>query len=158
MRTGNKSLVRRALKRRRLLPEQMAQRYPDVFRGAPKPLESAPAGGAGTVIQGMPVSAGVVRGPVRLILTVDDAESLRPGEIMVASFTDIGWTPYYGIAGGLVTETGRMLSHGAVVAREYGLPMITAVPGVMGAVATGDIVELDGRRGAMTVIERAKGL
>ncbi len=158
VRTGNKSLVRRALKRRRLLPEQMAQRYPDVFRGAPKPLESAPAGGAGTVIQGMPVSAGVVRGPVRLILTVDDAESLRPGEIMVASFTDIGWTPYYGIAGGLVTETGCMLSHGAVVAREYGLPMITAVPGVMGAVATGDIVELDGRRGAMTVIERAKGL
>ena len=51
----------------------------------------------------MPVSAGVVRGPVRLIHTVDDAESLKPGEIMVASFTDIGWTPYYGIAGGLVT-------------------------------------------------------
>ena len=60
-------------------------------------------------------------------------------------------------AGGIVTETGCMLSHGAVVAREYGLPMITAVPGIMSALSSGDIVELDGRRGTLTVIERTAG-
>ncbi len=116
VRTGDQSLVRRAVKRRRLLPEQMSRRYPDVFCGAPKPLDMAASGRTGTVLQGMPVSPGIVRGPARMIFSVDDAESLRPGEIMVASFTDIGWTPYYSIAGGLVTETGCMLSHGAVVA------------------------------------------
>ncbi len=155
VRTGEQSLVRRAVKRRRLLPEQMSRRYPDVFRGAPVPMDMDASGRAGTVMQGMPVSAGIVRGAVRMVFSLNDAESLRRGEIMVAAFTDIGWSPYYGIAGGLVTETGSMLSHGAVVAREYGLPMITAVPGIMSALADGDIVELDGRRGTLTVIERA---
>lgn len=157
VRTGDPSLVRKAAKRRRLLPEQMCRRYPDVFRGAAVPLDMSASGRSGTVIQGMPVSAGIVRGAVRLVFSVNDAESLRSGEIMVASFTDIGWTPYYSIAGGLVTETGCMLSHGAVVAREYGLPMITGVPGAMSALSNGDIVEIDGRRGTLNVIGRAAG-
>ena len=155
VRTGDPSLVRRAVKRRRLLPGQMALRYPDVFRGAPGPLDMAASGSLGTVMQGMPVSAGIVQGPVRMVFGIEDAESLRRGEIMVAAFTDIGWTPYYSIVGGLVTEVGCMLSHGAVVAREYGLPMITAVTGIMSALANGDLVEIDGRRGTVTVLERA---
>ncbi len=153
VRGGDPELVRRAIRRRRLLPEQAALRFPDVFRGAPVPLTAAstPAGDS-AVLAGRPVSAGVVRGPARLVRSREDAERLRPGEIMVAAFTDIGWTPYYGTAGGLVTEVGCSLSHGAVVAREYGLPMVTAVPGMMGLVSDGDIVEIDGRAGTVTLV------
>ena len=77
----------------------------------------------------------------------EDAEQLLEGEIMVASFTDIGWTPYFSIISGLITEIGSPLSHGAVVAREYGIPAVVAAKGAKKFLKTGDRVKLDGERG-----------
>ena len=154
--TGDAAMVRHAMKRRRLIFSQAGFRFPDVFKGRPVPLEkSEDLIERGSMFSGTPVSPGIVRGPVRMIRSRDDAERLLPGEIMVADFTDIGWTPYYGTAAGLVTEVGCSLSHGAVVAREYGLPMVTAIPGLMSGLSTGDIVEIDGRKGTVVLISRA---
>ncbi len=63
--------------------------------------------------------------------SIGDANKLERGEIMIAAFTDIGWSPYYCLIGALVTEIGSVLSHGVVVAREYALPMVTNVAGAI---------------------------
>ncbi len=148
--------VRWIQKRRRLLPEQSALKFPDVFQGKPVPLEAGSMDGeSGDSVKGFPVSAGIARGRVRLVSSPDDAKRLEPGEIMVAAFTDIGWTPYYGIIAGLVTEVGSSLSHGAVVAREYRLPMVTGIPDAMAVLRDGDEIEINGGSGTVSIVTRA---
>jgi pyruvate,water dikinase len=109
----------------------------------------APAGGAR--LRGQGISAGVVRGPVRVVHRLEDGAALRPGEILVASATDPGWTPLFGRAAGLVLEMGGMLSHGAVVAREYGLPGVVNVADAASRLSDGQVVTVDGGRGLVFV-------
>jgi pyruvate,water dikinase len=100
----------------------------------------------------MAISPGTVRGKVRVVLSKTDAQSLKPGEIMVARFTDVGWTPYYGIVAGLITEIGSSLSHGAVVAREYGLPLVSNIENVTLLLKTGDSIEMNGTTGEIRLL------
>jgi len=125
-------------------------RFVDLAQGRPQPLDTAPAAGGGEQLVGTPVSAGVAEGPARVARTIEEANELRPGEVLVCPLTDVGWTPYFSLAAGLVTEIGGMLSHGAVVAREYGLPCVVNLPGVCDRVKTGDYVRLDAERGTLT--------
>ena len=74
---------------------------------------------------------------------------MQPGEILVTPFTDVGWTPYFSRAAGLATEVGSVLSHGAVVAREYGLPAVAGLPGVTRRFKTGDMLKVDGNTGEL---------
>ena len=74
---------------------------------------------------------------------------------MIASFTDAGWTPYYSMIGALVTEVGAALSHGAVVAREYSLPLVTNISDIIYMIHTGDIVRVDGNAGTVTLLKKA---
>jgi pyruvate,water dikinase len=139
---------RKANKRRQLLPELDKLIFDEVCFGVPEPLEQQPE----TIIsagqlKGIPVSRGTVEGPVRIIETLADADKLQEGEIMVASFTDIGWTPYFSIISGLITEIGSPLSHGAVVAREYGIPAVVGAKGAKQFLTTGVMVRLDGNKG-----------
>jgi len=138
----------KAAARRVLFPRAEELSFEDVYFGKPEPLENieAPVMEAGS-ITGIPVSAGTITGPVRIINSIDDAGELLPGEIMVASYTDVGWTPYFSIAAGLITEIGSSLSHGAVVAREYGIPAVVNVKGAKRALATGDVITLNGETG-----------
>jgi pyruvate,water dikinase len=76
---------------------------------------------------------------------------LEPGEILVAPSTDPGWTPLFLTAGGLVMEMGGMMSHGAVVAREYGIPAVVGVAGATERIATGDTVTVDGSSGVVAL-------
>ncbi len=145
-------LPRRARHRRRLYPQQMSLRFPDFCRGIPRPSAAPRRSEQGAVYQGMPISPGRVRGRARVILSKEDAQGLAPGEIMVARFTDVGWTPYYGIAAGLVTEIGSSLSHGAVVAREYGLPLVSNIENVTLLLKTGDLLEMDGASGVLRLL------
>ena len=101
-------------------------------------VSSPPVGGA---LTGTPASAGTATGPARVILDPQGAH-LEPGEILVAPSTDPGWTPLFLTAGGLVMEMGGANSHGAVVAREYGIPAVVGVNGATTHVATG---QTDGR-------------
>jgi pyruvate,water dikinase len=76
-----------------------------------------------------------------------EKEALLPGEILVAPSTDPGWTPLFLQAAGLVVETGGYMSHGAIVAREFALPAVVNLPGIMAVLRDGDEIEVDGMRG-----------
>jgi pyruvate,water dikinase len=105
-------------------------------------------------MQGMPLSRGVAEGPARVARTLEEAAEMRAGEILVTPFTDVGWTPYFSRAAGLATEVGSVLSHGAVVAREYGLPAIAGLPGVTRRFKTGEMLRLDGNTGELRRVRR----
>ncbi|MBV9845989.1 MAG: phosphoenolpyruvate synthase [Kutzneria sp.] len=98
---------------------------------------------------GTPASAGTVTAAARVVLDPDDAH-LEPGEILVAPSTDPGWTPLFLTAGGLVMEMGGPNSHGAVVAREYGIPAVVGVPGATHRITTGQPITVDGLAGTVT--------
>ena len=100
---------------------------------------------------GSPASAGVVTSRARVVLDPVGAH-LEPGEILVAPSTDPGWTPLFLTAGGLVMEMGGSNSHGAVVAREYGIPAVVGVPDATTRIASGLLVTVDGAAGSVTVV------
>jgi pyruvate,water dikinase len=107
--------------------------------------------GAEGVIAGSPVSPGAVEGTVRVVL--DPAHSgLRHGEILVCPGTDPAWTPLFLSAAGLVTEVGGMMTHGSVVAREYGIPAVVGVHEATTRLVTGQRVRLDGTAGTIVVL------
>jgi pyruvate,water dikinase len=116
-------------------------------------LASAPdtAGLAGT-----PASAGTVTGVARVVLDPVGAH-LEPGEILVAPSTDPGWTPLFLTAGGLVMEMGGANSHGAVVAREYGIPAVVGVADATLRITTGQRLTVDGANGTITLLESPTG-
>jgi pyruvate,water dikinase len=106
------------------------------------------------LLEGIPVSPGVATGPARVILRTDDHEQVLPGEILIAPFTDPAWSPYFITAAGVVMEQGGILSHGSIVAREYGLPAVTNVASATRVIRTGDLVQVDGNRGRVSVLKR----
>ena len=103
-------------------------------------------------LTGIGCSPGMVEGSARVIKDFSDAGMLRAGEILVAPHTDPGWTPLFLICRGLVTETGGFLSHGATVAREYGIPAVVNVAKATERICTGDVVLVDGSRGEVVVL------
>jgi pyruvate,water dikinase len=103
--------------------------------------------GEGTVWRGVATGTGLARGRVRVLRHPAEREALLPGEILVAPSTDPGWTPLFLQAAGLVVETGGYMSHGAIVAREFALPAVVNLPGIMAMLRDGDEVEVDGRCG-----------
>jgi pyruvate,water dikinase len=103
--------------------------------------------------QGVAASAGAVAGKARVILALEEAGRLRPGEILVTMTTDPSWTPLFSVASGVVVEVGSILSHGAVVAREIGIPAVMGLPGIVSAVRDGDSLFVDGSTGMVRWIQ-----
>lgn len=103
-------------------------------------------------LPGAGVSAGVIEGVARVVLD-PQKERLRPGEILVAPFTDPGWTPLFIHAAGLVTEVGGMMTHGSVVAREYGIPAVVGVLDATRSIQSGQRIRVDGDRGYVTILQ-----
>ena len=101
------------------------------------------------VLQGVPASPGHVTAPARVILDPHQAR-LAAGEILVAPSTDPGWTPLFLQAAGLVMEVGGAMAHGAIVAREYGLPAVVGVRGATTSIRTGQLITIDGAQGTVT--------
>lgn len=101
---------------------------------------------------GNPVSAGVVEGAARVILD-PGVEALNPGEILVAPFTDPGWTPLFVNAAGLVMEVGGLMTHGSVVAREYGIPAVVGVIGATKKIKTGQRIRVHGGAGYVELLD-----
>lgn len=100
-------------------------------------------------LSGLAISAGSVVGPIRLIQSLADWGKVTPGDIMVAPVIDPGMAPLFGVAGGLIVEMGGTLSHGAIIAREYGLPTVANVEGAMTRLPEGRLVRLDARAGTI---------
>lgn len=100
-------------------------------------------------MQGVATGTGRARGKVRRLRHPSEGLALQPGEILVAPSTDPGWTPLFLKAAGLIVETGGYLSHGAIVAREFALPAVVNLPGVVDLLADGEEVEVDGYSGTV---------
>jgi rifampicin phosphotransferase len=129
---------------------------PKVFDGWVHPLSpSEQAVTAGGALRGVSICGGVVEGTARVLHDLHDCETLAAGEIMVAQVTDLAWTPYFLRAGGLVVEIGGLLSHGSIVAREYGLPAIMGVADATRRIRTGDRIRLDANLGLVEVMSSA---
>jgi pyruvate,water dikinase len=103
------------------------------------------------MLQGVPVHPGIVEGPARVILRTGE-DTVQPGEILVAPFTDPGWTPYFLNAAGIVMDLGGVLSHGSIIAREYGIPAVVNVGPATKIIKTGQIIRVDGNLGIVTII------
>lgn len=147
------ALVERAQLRRDAMPFQAALEFEDVSVGRPTPVvRTAATPTADGQIVGRPAGRGVVEGIVRVARSVVEARELKPGEILVAPVTDIGWTPYFAVISALVTDIGSSVSHGAVVAREYGLPCVVNTLVATKVLSTGDRVLVDGDRGLVSLV------
>jgi rifampicin phosphotransferase len=109
--------------------------------------ENLPAG----AIAGLPVSSGVIEGRARVILNMEDAD-LEAGDILVTSFTDPSWTPLFVSIKGLVTEVGGLMTHGAVIAREYGLPAVVGVENATKLIKDGQRIRVNGTDGYVEIL------
>lgn len=121
---------------------------PDVVHyGASQAATPVLAKVSGKVLQGLPVASGTAQGRVRRVLVPSDGIHLQHGEILLAPSTDPAWTPLFLRAGGLIMETGGYLSHGAIVAREFGVPAVVNLPGVLDLLQDGERVKVCGDSG-----------
>lgn len=145
--------------RREQYDDELRRRHvPRVLLSDGTELEAVGSGSAAAqpgALRGTPASAGTVTAQARVILDPVGAR-LEPGEILVAPSTDPGWTPLFLTAGGLVMEMGGANSHGAVVAREYGIPAVVGVARATEAITTGAEVTVDGASGVVTVPRHAE--
>lgn len=102
-------------------------------------------------IIGLPVSSGVIEGRARVILNMEDAD-LEDGDILVTAFTDPSWTPLFVSIKGLVTEVGGLMTHGAVIAREYGLPAVVGVENATNRIEDGQRIRVHGTEGYIEIL------
>ncbi len=102
-----------------------------------------------SILSGTPISVGTVTGPVRTVRSMADWGKVMPGEILVVAVIDPGLAPLFGLAGGLIAEMGGTLSHGAIIAREYGLPTIANVEGAMARLTDGQCITVDAEAGTI---------
>ncbi|MEB3293721.1 MAG: phosphoenolpyruvate synthase, partial [Synechococcales bacterium] len=102
-------------------------------------------------IAGIPVSAGVIEGRARVILNMEEAD-LEEGDILVTAFTDPSWTPLFVSIKGLVTEVGGLMTHGAVIAREYGLPAVVGVDHATQRIKNGQRIRVHGTEGYVEIL------
>ena len=109
--------------------------------------DDVPAG----ALVGLPVSAGTVEGRARVIHDMSEAE-IEPGDILVTTFTDPSWTPLFVALTGLVTEVGGAMTHGAVIAREYGLPAVVGVEQATRLIRDGQRIRVHGTEGYVELL------
>ena len=150
--------MRSRVRRRRRQYDEWASRAAPPIRdrgGAPvdEPPTAAPAAQESGPLRGIAASTGLAQGRARVATSPAEGRELVAGEILVARFTDPGWTPIFPLAAAVVTEIGGMLSHGAVVAREYGIPAVVNVAGATSRIQTGDLLEVDGSKGEVRRVD-----
>jgi pyruvate,water dikinase len=151
-------LVRLELRRHRRSYYESVE-LPTTWVGDPVPVAiSATDVTSGEELRsGMNASSGEVEGRVRVVRQVE-RDRFEEGEILVCRTTDPGWTPLLLLAGGVVAELGGRMSHGAIIARELGVPAVLGLPGAMSWLNDGDLVRVDGTKGTVERISAAESL
>ncbi len=137
--------------RRKMLPRVLLSDGRAFFEGVQTTVDDS------TDIVGDPVSPGMIEGRVRVVLNPHETQ-LKVGEILVCPGTDPAWTPLFLAAGGLVMEVGGLMTHGSVVAREYGIPAVVGVHEATTRLKTGMLVKIDGSNGAVEILEESDEL
>ncbi|MGW5147124.1 PEP-utilizing enzyme [Rhodococcus koreensis] len=115
------------------------------------PLPDASERYGDTLLTGVAASPGTAVGPARIIVGLDDFARFRPGDVLVCRTTSPAWTPLLACACAVVTETGGVLAHAAIVAREFGIPAVLAAPMAMTTLTDGLLVRVDGTHGHVAV-------
>lgn len=129
-----------------LTPPRVITSDGEILKGEYK-RENIPGG----ALVGLPVSTGVIEGRARVILNMEDAV-LEDGDILVTSFTDPSWTPLFVSIKGLVTEVGGLMTHGAVIAREYGIPAVVGVENAARLIKDGQRIRVNGTDGYVEIL------
>jgi pyruvate,water dikinase len=106
-------------------------------------------------LSGFAASPGLVEGPARVIFSADQISEIQDGEILVAPLTAPSWAPVFGKIKATVTDVGGMMSHAAIVCREYGLPAVTGTAFGTKTITTGQVLRVDGNTGKVTVLDGA---
>jgi len=101
-------------------------------------------------LSGTPTSRGYYQGAARVVRGIKDFEKVQTGDVLIVPFSDVGWTPLFSRAGAVIAESGGMLSHSSIVAREYDIPAVVSVSGAC-QIADGKLVTVDGYRGEVTI-------
>jgi phosphohistidine swiveling domain-containing protein len=125
------------------------------FSGETGAVEDDASGDGGAVLRGAAGSSGRVRAVARIVRTLAQADRLAAGDVLVAPTTAPPWTPLFAVASAVVTDTGGVLSHCAIVAREYGIPAVVGARGATTTLRDGDLVEVDGDAGTVRVVEES---
>jgi phosphohistidine swiveling domain-containing protein len=118
-------------------------------------FEGLKADADATLLTGFPASVGKVTGRARVMMSAADLPSLEEGEILVCEATSPNWTPAFAIIAGCVCDGGGSLTHAAIVSREYGIPCVVGCSVATSRIHTGDLVEVDGATGTVSILERA---
>ena len=158
IRTRSTKLVRLAKRRKMILPEMNKIKYPKINFGVPKQLKKERQcrernKSTNFTLLGMPVCRGKVQGRACVVKSVQEANQILEGDVLICEFTDVGWSPYFPLLSGLVTEMGGLVAHGAVVAREYGIPCIVGTDDATDLIHTGDKVVLDATAGTISIMQ-----
>jgi phosphohistidine swiveling domain-containing protein len=124
---------------------------PVAFTAPWQPVQMRPVLNRGDRLTGIGASPGTARGVARVV-TPETLDDLQPGEVLVAHVTDVGYTPMFGHAAAVVTDIGGLMSHAAVVAREFGIPAVVDTAEATRRMADGMVLEVDGATGVVTVI------
>ncbi|CAD6187074.1 unnamed protein product [Caenorhabditis auriculariae] len=149
-------LVSRAIRRKNFAHHFEGLQFPMVVYGKMEPIKTEEAAvytEKSVTLTGTTVCEGIIIARARVAKNLDEARETKPGEILITRYTDICWSPFFPIIKGIVTEIGGLLSHGAVVAREYGLPSLIAVTNATNVFRTGDLVELNAIKGTISRVE-----
>jgi phosphoenolpyruvate synthase/pyruvate phosphate dikinase len=121
-----------------------------LFKGEMSPANTS--NGEMNKVKGLPGSAGVARGTARVIHSLAEAGKLQPGDVLVAISTEPPWTPLFATASAIVTDSGGVLSHSAVVAREYRIPAVVGTGMATTTFKDGQLLEVDGNAGTVRVV------
>jgi rifampicin phosphotransferase len=135
---------------RNFTPPRIITSEGETFNGGVENKDAPPG-----ALVGIPASAGVVEGYVKVIRRLEEG-TLNKGEILVAPYTDPGWTPLFHSAKALITEVGGMMTHGSVVAREYGIPAVVSVEKATQILKDGQYIRVDGTNGYVEILEDKK--
>jgi len=164
---GHRELSTEAVRRRATWDEQRRLAPPLVigemapivkrFLGAAEDAVRTPGADGEPGLRGIPASPGRVTGPARVIRSAAEFDRLQPGDVLVAPITTPAWTPLFATAAAVVTDTGGMLTHAAIAAREYGLPAVVGTWNATNSIRNGDVIRVDGSAGVVEVLRRADG-
>ena len=159
LRVGGEPIRLDDLATRKALQEKYRSIPPPLFLGKPPEKSGENAGvpsesNSGIIIKGTAASRGNYRGLARVFQSIDEVSYLEEGQVLVVRALTPPWTPYVGVAGAVVTNSGGVLSHGAVVAREFGTPAVIGTINGTDFIKDGDMVTVDGTTGVVVVEQR----
>lgn len=149
-------LVAKAIRRRKIYEQLKKLKFAEISFGMPRPevFEKSTLSNEGNIlVRGTPVCNGIVTARVCVCKSFDEVHKIKKGDILVTYATDISWSPYFPILEGIVTEIGGLISHGAVVAREYGLPSVIAAANATDLIEDGQMITLNANEGIVMKAE-----